>query len=54
MLETGIKALDLLAPLSRGGEAWLSARGGVGLMVLFAELSRRAFDGVRLEVVTKY
>jgi F-type H+-transporting ATPase subunit beta len=41
MLETGIKALDLLAPLSRGGAAWLSARGGVGLMVLFAELSRR-------------
>src|SRR5260221_5341765 len=41
MLETGIKALDLLAPLSRGGSAWLSASGGVGLMVLFAELSRR-------------
>src|SRR5438128_3418721 len=41
MLETGIKALDLLAPLSRGGDAWLSARGGVGLMVLLAELSRR-------------
>ena len=41
MLETGIKALDLLAPLSRGGAAWLSARGGVGLMVLLAELSRR-------------
>ena len=41
MLETGIKVLDLLAPLSRGGDAWLSARGGVGLMVLLAELSRR-------------
>ncbi len=41
MLETGIKALDLLAPLTRGGAAWLSARGGVGLMVLFAELSQR-------------
>jgi F-type H+/Na+-transporting ATPase subunit beta len=41
MLETGIKALDLLAPLSRGGAAWLRARGGVGLMVLLAELSRR-------------
>jgi RNA polymerase sigma factor (sigma-70 family) len=41
MLETGIKALDLLAPLTRGGAAWFSARGGVGLMVLLAELSRR-------------
>ena len=40
MLETGIKALDLLAPLSRGA-ARFSARVGVGLMVLFAELSRR-------------
>src|SRR5438445_13397291 len=26
---------------SDSGSSWLSARGGVGLMVLFAELSRR-------------
>jgi RNA polymerase sigma factor (sigma-70 family) len=52
LLETGIKALDLLAPLSRGGTARLSARGGVGLMVLLAELSRRlAHRGGRVVVV---
>jgi RNA polymerase sigma factor (sigma-70 family) len=52
LLETGIKALDLLAPLSRGGTARLSARGGVGMMVLLAELSRRlARRGGRTVVV---
>lgn len=36
MFETDIKALGLLAPVSRGGAAWLRPRGGVGLMVLLA------------------
>ena len=40
MIETGIKALDLLAPLVRGGVAGLVARQGVGQLVLLAELLR--------------
>src|SRR5690348_1747389 len=37
MLETGIKPLDLLAPLVRGGVAGLVARPNVGQLVLLAE-----------------
>jgi F-type H+-transporting ATPase subunit beta len=40
MLETGIKSVDLLAPLVRGGVAGLIARPGVGQLVLLAELLR--------------
>jgi F-type H+-transporting ATPase subunit beta len=40
MLETGIKPIDLLAPLVRGGVAGLIARAGVGQLVLVAELLR--------------
>src|SRR5438128_3748900 len=40
MLETGIKPVDLLAPLVRGGVAGLIARPGVGQLVLLAELCR--------------
>src|SRR5262245_22596357 len=40
MLETGIKPLDLLAPLVRGGVAGLIARPNVGQLVLLAELCR--------------
>src|SRR5919199_1260580 len=40
LLETGIKAVDLLAPLVRGGVAGLIARPGVGQLVLLAELCR--------------
>src|SRR4030088_700521 len=40
MLETGIKPVDLLAPLVRGGVAGLIARPGVGQLVLLAELLR--------------
>lgn len=38
MIETGIKALDLFAPLVRGGTTGFVARTGVGQMVLLAEL----------------
>ncbi|HXI19725.1 MAG TPA: F0F1 ATP synthase subunit beta, partial [Gemmatimonadales bacterium] len=38
MLETGIKALDLLAPLERGGKAGLFGGAGVGKTVLVMEL----------------
>lgn len=41
MVETGIKVLDLFAPLVRGGTAGLVARQGLGQMVLLAELIRR-------------
>jgi len=38
MLETGIKAVDLLAPLERGGKAGLFGGAGVGKTVLVMEL----------------
>ena len=41
MIETGIKVLDLFAPLVRGGSAGLVARQGIGQMVVLAELIRR-------------
>lgn len=41
MIETGIKVLDLFAPLVRGGTVGLVARPGVGQMVLLMELLRR-------------
>src|SRR5436190_3772964 len=40
LLETGVKPVDLLAPLVRGGVAGLVARAGVGQLVLLAELMR--------------
>jgi F-type H+-transporting ATPase subunit beta len=39
-LETGIKVLDLLAPLARGGKAALVGGAGVGKTVLLQELIR--------------
>ncbi|HYF93919.1 MAG TPA: hypothetical protein VD969_17025 [Symbiobacteriaceae bacterium] len=41
MIETGIKVLDLFAPLVRGGSAGLVARKGMGQMVVLQELVRR-------------
>lgn len=41
MIETGIKVLDLLAPIVRGGITGLVARPGTGQMVLLAELLNR-------------
>ncbi|MFW6438274.1 MAG: F0F1 ATP synthase subunit beta [Armatimonadota bacterium] len=38
VLETGVKALDLLAPLERGGKAGLFGGAGVGKTVLLMEL----------------
>jgi F-type H+/Na+-transporting ATPase subunit beta len=38
VLETGIKAIDLLAPLERGGKAGLFGGAGVGKTVLITEL----------------
>ncbi|MPZ49449.1 MAG: hypothetical protein GEU75_09165 [Dehalococcoidia bacterium] len=40
-LETGIKALDLLAPMVRGGTVGCVARSGVGQLVLLAEIMNR-------------
>jgi F-type H+-transporting ATPase subunit beta len=40
VLETGIKAIDLLAPLARGGKAGLIGGAGVGKTVLLQELIR--------------
>jgi F-type H+-transporting ATPase subunit beta len=39
-LETGIKVIDLLAPLSRGGKAGLIGGAGVGKTILLQELIR--------------
>lgn len=41
MIETGIKALDLLAPLVRGGTVGFVARPNMGQLVLLAELMLR-------------
>lgn len=41
IVETGIKVLDLFAPVVRGGSVGLVARQGVGQMVVLAELIRR-------------
>ncbi|MFA5522438.1 MAG: F0F1 ATP synthase subunit beta [Castellaniella sp.] len=51
VLETGIKAIDLLAPLERGGKAGLFGGAGVGKTVLINELINntvRHYDGVSL------
>lgn len=40
-VETGIKVLDLFAPLVRGGTAGIVARPGMGQLVLVSELFRR-------------
>jgi F-type H+-transporting ATPase subunit beta len=41
---TGIKAVDLLAPLARGGKAGLVGGAGVGKTVLLMELIRATFQ----------
>lgn len=41
MIETGVKVLDLLAPVVRGGTVGLVARHGMGQLVMLAELFYR-------------
>lgn len=41
MIETGIKVLDLFAPLTKGGTVGLVARPGMGQLVLLAEMFYR-------------
>lgn len=51
VFETGIKAIDLLAPLERGGKAGLFGGAGVGKTVLLTELIKNvayAHQGVSL------
>src|SRR5690606_24758541 len=51
VFETGIKAIDLLAPLERGGKAGLFGGAGVGKTVLLTELIKNvayAHHGVSL------
>lgn len=51
IFETGIKAIDLLAPLERGGKAGLFGGAGVGKTVLITELINNVVghhDGVSL------
>lgn len=43
IFETGIKAIDLLAPLERGGKAGLFGGAGVGKTVLITELIHNVF-----------
>ena len=43
-LQTGIKVIDLLAPLARGGKAGLIGGAGVGKTVLLQELIRTMTD----------
>lgn len=51
IFETGIKAIDLLAPLERGGKAGLFGGAGVGKTVLLTEMIKNvvmAHEGVSL------
>ena len=51
IFETGIKAIDVLAPLERGGKAGLFGGAGVGKTVLITELIHNivgAYEGVSL------
>lgn len=51
ILETGIKAIDLLAPLERGGKAGLFGGAGVGKTVLITEMIHnmvRGHEGVSI------
>jgi F-type H+/Na+-transporting ATPase subunit beta len=51
VFETGIKAIDLLAPLERGGKAGLFGGAGVGKTVLITELIHNVvgrYEGVSL------
>lgn len=41
MIETGIKTLDVFAPLAKGGTVGLVARPGMGQLVLLAEMLHR-------------
>ncbi|NCD19077.1 MAG: F0F1 ATP synthase subunit beta [Actinobacteria bacterium] len=45
VIETGIKAIDLLAPLERGGKAGLFGGAGVGKTVLIMELIHNIAEG---------
>ena len=48
-LETGIKVIDLLAPMLKGGKVWLFGGAGVGKTVIMQELIHniaKAHDGV--------
>ena len=45
LLETGIKAIDLLCPLAVGGSVALAGEAGAGLMVMMEELTLRIADG---------
>ncbi len=45
LFETGIKVIDLLAPLARGGKAAMFGGAGVGKTVLVMELIRRMVTG---------
>ncbi len=44
VLETGIKAIDLLAPIERGGKTGLFGGAGVGKTVLLSELIHNAVE----------
>ncbi|MDB9539610.1 F0F1 ATP synthase subunit beta [Anabaenopsis arnoldii] len=51
ILETGIKAIDILAPLERGGKAGLFGGAGVGKTVLITEMIHnivREYHGISL------
>ena len=55
VLETGIKVVDVMAPMPRGGTIRTTAQGGVGKMVLLAEIVHRlARQGGRAVYVRWY
>ncbi|MGP4080743.1 ATP synthase beta subunit C-terminal domain-containing protein [Pseudalkalibacillus sp. R45] len=53
MIETGIKTLDLFAPLAKGGTIGLVARHGMGQLVILAELTHRLKENDYATVLLK-
>lgn len=51
VIHTGIRALDLLAPLKRGGIVRLPFKAGVGMVVLLGELCHRFASAARGEAI---
>ncbi|GGC96375.1 hypothetical protein GCM10007216_28950 [Thalassobacillus devorans] len=53
MMETGIKALDLFAPLTKGGTVGLVARPGMGQLVILSEVFYRLREQGHATVLLK-
>ncbi|WP_079509145.1 hypothetical protein [Mesobacillus jeotgali] len=53
MIETGIKTLDLFAPIAKGGTVGLVARPGMGQLVVLAEMLHRLKNDGYINILIK-